>query len=349
MTRSDSDSGFGARATPAGPEARAGCATVAGIDLGGTKILGHAIDVGDPLGEHARARATTPRGGRAIIDAIAGVVSDLSAALSGSGPTGRARTIAAVGVGAPGLVDLDGVLRFAPNLPGVVDLDMARQLRDELGVPVVVGNDATFAMAAEHRVGAAKGARDAILVTLGTGIGAGIVVGGELQLGSGGFAGEPGHMVIDPAGPPCPCGRQGCWERLGSGSGLGRLARDAADAGLLDHAVGLAGGMPEAVRGEHVTRSALAGDPDSVEVFRQFAWWVALGIANLVNILDPELVLVGGGLADAGDLLLGPVREAFRGLVLAADHRPPVRIEPALLGPEAGAVGAALLAADLVD
>jgi glucokinase len=221
-------------------------------------------------------------------------------------------------------------------------------MRAALGVPVVVGNDATCATAAEHRVGAAKGARDVVLVTLGTGIGAGLVSGGEVQLGAAGFAGEPGHMIVDPGGPPCPCGRRGCWERMASGSGLGRLARDLAEAGQAERVVVLAGGDPESVRGEHVTTAAREGDPDALEVIRQFAWWVALGIANLVNVLDSELVLIGGGLVDAGDLLLVPVREAFRGLVLAADHRPPVRIEAALLGSEAGAVGAALLAGDLL-
>jgi glucokinase len=321
--------------------------TVVGIDLGGTKILAHAVDLADPHRRLAVARTATPRGGDAIIAAIGGVVRRVADELAGLPETGS-RRLDAVGVGAAGQVDLDGVLRYAPNLPTVRELNLAGALREALGVPVAVGNDATCAMAAEHRIGAAKGARDAVLVTLGTGIGAGLVVAGDLQLGSTGFAGEPGHMVVDPNGPPCPCGRRGCWERLGSGSGLARLARDAAEAGLADHVVALAGGEPEAVRGEHVTRAAIDGDPDALEVIRRFAWWVALGIANLVNILDPELILVGGGLVEAGDLLLAPVREAFHGLVLAADHRPPVRIEPALLGPEAGAVGAALLAGDLV-
>jgi glucokinase len=338
-------------APPSEPDesARPARPTVVGIDLGGTKILGHAIDVADPLARLGTARVATPKGGPAIIEAIGALVGDLADQLAGREGRRSGQPIDAVGIGAPGLVDLDGVLRFAPNLPSVIELDLARQLRTELGLPVAVGNDATFAMAAELRVGAAKGARDAVLITLGTGIGAGIVVGGELQVGSGGFAGEPGHMVIDPDGPPCPCGRRGCWERLGSGTGLSRLARDAAAAGLAEHVVELAGGDPELVRGEHVTTAALAGDPDALEVYRTFAWWVAVGIANLVNILDSELVLIGGGLVDAGELLLAPVREAFRGLVLAADHRPPVRIEPAQLGPEAGAVGAALLAGDLVD
>jgi glucokinase len=330
----------------AAPGSGPGRPLVAGIDLGGTKILGYVIDPTDPLGDTLSTRVATHRGGPAILDAVVTVIERLTDQLVTR--IGTASELAAVGIGAPGLVDLDGVLRFAPNLPAVTDLDLAPSLRSTLGVPVVVGNDATCATVAEHRVGAAKGALDAVLLTLGTGIGCGFVASGEVQLGSAGFAGEPGHMVVDPSGPDCPCGRRGCWERFGSGSGLGRLARDAATAGLADQVMALAGGDPEAVRGEHVTEAALRGDPEARQVLARFAWWVALGIANLVNILDPELVLVGGGLIAAGDLLLNPVRDQFDDLVLAADHRPPVRIEAARLGPEAGAIGAALLAGDLL-
>jgi glucokinase len=249
-----------------------------------------------------------------------------------------------VGVGLAGLVDDDGVLRFGPNLPGIVAFPFAARLRERLGVPIVVDNDATTAMWAELQLGAARGAREAVLVTLGTGIGGGYVTGGRLQRGAHGFAGEPGHMVVDPRGPLCPCGRRGCWERFASGSGLGRLARDAAAAGRAGAVVDLAGGDPEAVRGEHVTAAALAGDRGALAILREFGWWVALGIANLVNVLDPEVVVVGGGLAEAGELLLSPVRERFAELVLAPEHRPPVRIAAAELGERAGAVGAALLA-----
>jgi glucokinase len=154
-------------------------------------------------------------------------------------------------------------------------------------------------------------------------------------------------MVVDPDGPPCPCGRRGCWERFASGSGLGRLARDAAAAGQAERVVALAGGDAEDVRGEHVTMAALEGDTDAVAVLRQFAWWVALGVANLVNILDPEVVVIGGGLAEAGELLLAPTRQAYAGLVLAPEHRPPVRVVGASLGADAGAIGAGLLARDL--
>jgi glucokinase len=196
------------------------------------------------------------------------------------------------------------------------------------------------------QLGAAKGANEAFMVTLGTGIGGGIVTGGTLHRGNNGFGGEPGHMVVDPKGPPCPCGRRGCWERFASGSGLGRLAREAAESGNGRRMVELAGGDPEAVRGEHVTRAAQERDPDALAVFREFGWWAALGIANLVNVLDPEIVVVGGGLVGAGDVVLQPIRDAFPELVLAADHRPHVPIVAAQLGNDAGAIGAALIALD---
>jgi len=325
---------------------------VAGIDLGGTKILGRLVDPAEPIRPIYEHRVDTPRGASKITDAIESVVLALNDwSVHHPSPASdreRARErppIAAVGIGAAGLVDLRGVLRFAPNLPTVVDLDLGSELERRLGVPVAVDNDANCATWAEVQLGGAQGANDAVMVTLGTGIGGGFVVGGSLQRGAFGFAGEPGHMLIDPNGPPCPCGRRGCWERFASGSGIGRLARDAAGAGRADRVVELAGGDPEAVRGEHVTTAAAEGDTDAIIIVEEFAWWVAVGVANLVNLLDPEVVVIGGGLVDAGELLMQPVRSAYDGLVLAVDHRPRARIEAARLGSEAGAIGAGLLAA----
>lgn len=314
---------------------------VAGIDLGGTKILGRVLDESEPERVLVEARRDTPRGGAAVTDAVAALVEEMSGELAVGGGS-----LAAVGVGAAGLVDEEGTLRFAPNLPGVVELPLRQILRARLGIPVAVENDATAAALAEHRRGAGAGSSDMVLVTLGTGIGAGLVMGGRLQRGGSGFAGEPGHMMIDPAGPPCPCGRHGCWERFASGSGLGRLARDAAQAGLADHLVAISGGEADIVRGEHVTQAALAGDPDAARILGEFAWWVAAGLANLVNVLDCELVVVGGGLSEVGELLLAPVRQHLAALVLAPDHRPQVRIAKAGLGAQAGAMGAWMLAHD---
>jgi glucokinase len=306
-----------------------------GVDVGGTKVLAVAVDPARPTEVLDERRVPTPPGGDGLIDAIAAVVDELRGA---SGP------IAAVGVGVPGLVDRDGVLREGAHLARVADLPVRDALTERLGLPVAVDNDANGWAVAEHRGGAARGVQDAVIVTFGTGIGAGLIVDGRLVRGAYGFGGEPGHMVIDANGPPCPCGQRGCWEQFASGSGLARLARDAALGGRLAAAVELAGGDPEHVRGEHVTETARQGDPEARLVLGELAGWIALGLSNLVNILDPALVVVGGGLVEAADLLLPTVRASMQ--ILSAAQRPIVPIEPAVLGERAGAIGAALLASD---
>lgn len=301
-----------------------------GVDLGGTKCLGVALDGGVVVAEH---RVPTPVGEEAVLDALAEVASAVAAGGRSEG----------VGVGVPGLVDRAGVLRFAPNLPGVVDLPIQEELEKRLGVPVRVDNDATCAAWGERQVGAARGFDDVILATLGTGVGGGIVAGGVLLRGANGFAGEIGHMVVDPDGIPCPCGKRGCWERYASGSGLRRLAQDAAAQGRADRILELAGGDATLVHGEHVTVAAAEGDAQALAVLAELGQWVALGLVNLTNAFDPQAFVLGGGLIEAGELLLGPVRAAFVTLLAGAGHRPAVDIVAATLGEHAGAIGAASL------
>jgi glucokinase len=317
-----------------------------GIDVGGTKILGVGLDDGGRV--LAEAKVATPRiptgaggdPGGPVIGAIADVARRLDDAL-GAG----AAAVTAVGVGVPGLVDDDGTLRFAPNLPGGEGLDVGGRVAEALGGrSVVVENDATCAVIGEWIYGAAVGATDAVVVTLGTGIGGGLVVNNRVTRGAHGFAGEIGHMIVDPSGPVCPCGKRGCWERFASGSGLGRLAREAAHAGRLDEVLRRAGGDPEAVRAEDVTAAAAAGDAAAQAVLGELGWWLALGLANLANLLDPSIFVLGGGLVDALHLVLEPVRTAFDQLVEGRERRPEVMICLAQLGEQAGAVGAAVVA-----
>jgi glucokinase len=309
-----------------------------GLDLGGTKVLGVALSArGEVIAESKR---PTPRGEDALIDALTAVAEELR------GATARAGEVTAVGVGAPGLVDRDGVLQAAPNLPGVDQLPLRAGLESRLGLPVHADNDATCAAWGEHQLGAARGKQHVVVATLGTGIGGGIITDGRLYRGANGFAGEIGHMVVEPHGPLCPCGQRGCWERYASGSGLARLAREAAHAGHVPRVLELAGDDPEAVRGEHVTRAAIEGDPGARAVFARFAWWLALGMANLANVFDPEMFVIGGGLVEAGDVLFAPARLAFTDLVEAPDRRPAISIVPAELGERAGAMGAAVLACE---
>lgn len=318
---------------------------VCGVDIGGTKLLGRVFDPADPDRWHAASRRPTPASAPALIDGVGALVDGLRGALAEHAPGAE---ISRVGVGIAGLVDRAGRLRFGPNLPGVVDLPVRDEVATVVGLPseaVVVENDATSATWAEHAVGAGAGVDELVLVTLGTGIGVGLVSSGRLVVGRQGFAGEAGHMIVDPKGPPCPCGQRGCWERFASGSGLGRLGREAAEAGHLAAVVATVGGDPESVRGDHVTAAAQAGDAEALAVFDEFAWWVALGLANLTNLLDPEVVVIGGGLVAAGATLLEPVRRAYGSLLYAADRRTPARVVAATLGESAGAIGAGLLAA----
>lgn len=314
-----------------------------GLDVGGTKILGVLLDQSAPQKVLAEHRVSTPPGGDAIVVAMEEVYRSLAATYVQKG-VGDPGTAPSLGIGIAGLVDQDGVLHVGPNLPSLRDKPVRAEMEARLGAPVTVNNDVTCAAWAEVQAGAATGARDAVCVTLGTGIGAGIVMDGRVMRGRHGFAGEAGHMIVDPTGPVCPCGRRGCWERMASGSGLMRLARDAAEAGRLERSLDLAGGDVSAVRGEHVSQAAAEGDEQALELMRTFAWWVALGIANLVTLLDPAVVVVGGGLVEIGEPLFAPLRDHYADLVMAGGARTSTRITPAELGERAGAVGAALLA-----
>lgn len=308
-----------------------------GVDVGGTKMLGCLLDPARPdtiLFEH---RVDTPVGPDGLIDEVGALASALLREVSGNGLD----AVGSVGVGLPALVDHDSVLRFAPHLPGVTDLAVGRLVAARVGLPVTVDNDANCAAVAEAEVGAAVGRQEVLLVTLGTGIGGGIITGGRVLRGARGFAGEPGHMIVQRNGVPCPCGQRGCWECYASGRGLGHLAREAATEGRAPTVLARAGTVGE-IRGEHVVAAAGEGDAGALAVMAEFGWWVAVGLANLANLLDPEIIVLGGGLVDAGDLLLDPVRRSYRTLTLGVGHREPPPIEPARLGSRAGAIGAAL-------
>ncbi len=305
-----------------------------GVDLGGTKVLGVALGPDDRI--LATHRASTPIGGHDIVDTIAAVVREVSAAVAGE--------VVSVGVGAAGLVDETGILRFGPNLPGVVDLDLSTLLSAQLGSPVAVDNDATCAAVAEHRLGAAQGVSCAVIVAFGTGIGGALVIDGKIRRGAHHMAGELGHTVVDPSGPRCGCGNRGCWERFASGTALGRMARERAASGDADSLLARVGGELDALDGRVVTAAAAESEPAAVALLDDFARWIALGLAGLVNILDPQRIVVGGGLVAEGDLLLDPVRRHLAEMAVGAGHRPEVEVVPATAGDAAAAVGAALLA-----
>lgn len=310
-----------------------------GIDVGGTKIMGVVVDPAS--GEiQARHKAPTPRSEPdKLPGAIAAVVGELMDAHGA--PVG-------IGVGVPGLVDHQGVLHYGPNVPGVMKLDISGVLRGQFGIPVVAENDASCAALAEHRLGAARGTMHAVVVTQGTGIGGGLIVGGRLLRGSNGFAGEPGHMMVDRSGPLCACGRNGCWEAVSSGTGLANLARQLVEEGGGARIVELAEGEAAHIRGEHVSAAMAEGNADAAIILDRFAGWVAEGIASLVTLLDPDVVVLGGGLTVINQHFIADVRERVMPKVMGGAHRPAVPIVPARLGAEAGAIGAAVNARDLL-
>ena len=305
-----------------------------GVDVGGTKIEGLLVDVS--LGKilDRRLVETPAEDAEATARAIVAVARELMA--------GR-DAVRALGVGAAGMVDLDGVMRYAPNVAWR-DFPLTERVGAAVGLPTLVDNDANVAAWGEFRFGAGRGSSDMLLVTVGTGIGGGIVLGGKLFRGAHGFAAEIGHIIVEPGGPRCGCGNLGCWEQVASGRALGRLGRQAATEHPESLMVGVAGGDPEKVTGVEVTVAAKRGDRVAVRILAEVGRRLGEGIAGFVNVLDPDLVVVGGGAIEAGEFLLQPARRAFIDSVEAPKHRPNVPIVPATLANDAGAVGAADLA-----
>lgn len=311
-----------------------GC--IIGVDLGGTKLLAGAVDAN--LEVHHRASRPAPKSDQdAVLEAVVAVVEEVRTVVG---------DVRAVGFGIPSLFDhTRGVAVSTVHLP-LHDIAFASIMSERLGIPAFADNDANVAMLAEHRFGAARGARHALLINLGTGIGGGIVINDELVRGALGAAGELGHMVIDLDGPPCPgnCPGRGCLESLVSGTAL---AREALAAALEHPRSGLGQALAEGrgVAGELVTELAYDGDAVARAVITRMGENLGVGIASLVNVFNPSVVVVGGGVIAAGELLLAPAREMVvdRALSPSREH---VRIVAARFGAESGMLGAAVLARD---
>jgi glucokinase len=236
---------------------------------------------------------------------------------------------------------------FAPNLAWR-DEPVRKQLEDRLERRVIVENDANAAAWAEVRLGAARGEKDVVMITVGTGIGGAIVIDGRLYRGRWGAAGEPGHYRVVPDGRLCGCGNRGCWEQYASGSALVAEARDLArrSASAAIRLLQLGGGGPDDIDGPAVTQAALEGDAAALECFTIVGSWLGAGLADLAAILDPGCFVIGGGVSEAGDLLISPAREAYRKSLTGRDHRQYAQVILAELGPDAGLIGAADLARD---
>ncbi|MER7702575.1 ROK family protein [Kitasatospora sp. NPDC097605] len=308
-------------------------AEAVGIDVGATKTAAVRLTADGEVS--ARARCATPRR----------TADDLVAAIAGLVARVGGERVAAVGVGLPGMVDArTGALAFAPGLE-FARAPLRELIEEAVRLPVVTDNDANAAAWAEYRLGAGRGHDHLVLVTLGTGLGCGVVVGGRLLHGAHGFAAEASHLTVEPGGPLCECGRLGCWGEAASGAAIGRRGRQEAAARPASPLARLLGeGGPDA--GAVVTEAASGGDEQARAILDRVGTLTGVGLAALANVFDPAVMIVGGGPVAAGDLLLAPARAEFARRLYAPGDRPPVPVLAARFAGDAGAIGAALLAID---
>lgn len=313
-----------------------------GIDIGGTKIAGGLVDENGAIVSRAR-RETPAQHTAEIVEATVALVEELGRR---AGELGQDIHATPVGVACAGYIDAEGAnVLFAPNIAW-----RHEPLREELiratGHRVVIENDANAAAYGEFVCGAGRTVQHMVMVTLGTGVGGGIVIDGELFRGSHGVGAEIGHMRVVPRGHLCGCGNRGCFEVYASGSALVRDARALVGSGAVEAARlrEMCEGDPAQLKGADVTAAAHEGDPAAVGLLSEIGRWLGEGAASLAAVLDPELFVIGGGLADAGDLVLDRARTAFAEELTGGAHRPSARFVAAQLGNDAGVIGAAVLA-----
>lgn len=307
-----------------------------GIDIGGTHIRGAIFDLDDPTAPPTiRARADLPRGAVGALDEVARLADDLIDQAK------RADIeLDGIGIGIAGHLDLDGRLRLSANTPGLVGIDLPAWA-ERFTLPTVFENDANCVVLATHRLIAPESPLT-VAVTLGTGIGGGIVANGALFRGRNGMAGEVGHMVVDTGGPRCACGANGCWEALASGTALTRMVQ----------AVAVSGGFPtlgaegrQQMVGEDLSPLIEAGDPDALKILDEYGNRVALGITNLIQLLDPDTIVIGGGVVAIGKPLMAVIDGALAASTAGVDLRS-LQVVVAALGPDTGMLGAAMVVAD---
>jgi glucokinase len=306
-----------------------------GVDVGGTKVAAGVVDVHGKIIE--KLKRSTPA---ARPDDTADVISEAVLELL------ERYDVTAVGIGAAGFVDeTRSTVLFAPNLAWR-DEPVKKRVEERIGRKVIVENDANAAAWAESRMGAARGQQDVMLITVGTGIGAGVVLDGRLYRGRWGSAGEPGHYRVVPDGRLCGCGNRGCWEQYASGNALVAEARELArrSPSAAVRLLQLGGGTPDGIDGPAVTHAAREGDAGALSCFEIVGNWLGHGLADLTAILDPGCFVIGGGVSEAGEMLLRPARAAYESSVTGRTYRRLADVRQAELGPDAGLIGAADLA-----
>ncbi|MSO18829.1 MAG: ROK family protein [Acidimicrobiia bacterium] len=307
-----------------------------GVDLGGTNLRIGLVDYSGAVIEvHEQSSIGTAD------ELIEIIVQKINA-------WGSNNAIQSVGVGVAGMIDYEGVVHYAPNLPEFTGVPLQPRLAQRLDYPVAVDNDANTAAWGEVNHGAAQGHDAALVITLGTGIGGGVIVGGQIYRGAHGFAAEVGHWQFDPAGPLCACGGRGHWEAMASGSALDRMAQEQAAAGNAPALLALVDGDARSLTGHHVVQALAASDEVAQSIWNQFTRAVGIGLAGLINLFDPSVVVISGGLVVLGEVLLNPIASVVAEEIEGSQYRSEVQILPAVLGDQAGLVGAAAMARDLV-
>jgi len=315
--------------------------TTIGVDIGGTKIAAGVVTGDGRIVQRAR-RDTPAQDPNAIAAAIGDLIAELTTERS---------DVEAVGVACAGYVDKAGsAVIFAPNLAWR-DEPLKERIARRTSLPLRLDNDANAAAFGEYLHGGGSRARDVVMITVGTGVGGGIISDGALLRGAFGMAGEIGHLRVVPGGRPCGCGNRGCLEAYASGTALVRDAQDLvrSQKPAADRLTRLCHGIPEELTGADVTAAALEGDAAARGLLAEVGRWLGEAAASLAAVLDPELFVIGGGVADAGDLLMGPVEEAFARELNCRGYRPSAGFATATLGNDAGVVGAAALAREVGD
>ena len=306
-----------------------------GIDLGGTNIKGGLVSTAGTIIAQSKIKTEADRGPGHVMERMADLILDFR------NSNKRGSQICGVGIGVPGQIDCrTGILRNAPNLPGWIDIPVSSELEKRVNLPVVVDNDANIAALGEYAYGAGRGIREMMLVTLGTGVGGGLIFGGQLYRGGVGSAGEFGHMVIQIDGPICSCGKQGCVESFIGTRGLLQRVRDKLASGQQSL---LSERDADSITPRDVGDAAAKGDKLAIDVLAETGFYLGIGLGNVANLLNIQRVVVGGGVANAGEFILKSARESLRKTALKLPGET-VEVVQAILGEKAGIIGAGRLA-----
>jgi len=311
--------------------------SVLALDLGGTKIITAAVLSTGEIVSRKYSLTLADEGPWPIINRLSSAVAETMAQAKL-----KTSDIAGIGIAAAGIIDTkEGIVTTSPNLPGWRDVPLRDIIAERLGLTTYLINDASAAALGEHRFGAGRGVDNLIYLTVSTGIGGGIIIDGELYLGADGCAGEIGHMIIETHGPQCNCGKFGCLEALASGSAMTKESVRRLNQGEKSSIIRLVDGRLESITAETVSLAARKGDSLACDIVARAATYLGIGLANLVNIFNPELIVIGGGVSKMGNMLLAPARKAIREIAFKLPART-ARIVRARLGSNAGIIGAAV-------